>query len=190
MIINGNVVGNLAPRTDWNQKDPSKSDYLKGREILDERIGDVETAADNAQTAADNAHTAADNAQTAADNAQTAADNAQTAADNAQTAADNALKESKAYVDSKLERFTVVLTVNDWEGDKAPYTQTIGIEGILATDRPHYGAVYSEDTTTMQEEKEAFSYVDDLDTADGSVTFTCLDYKPEVNVTVQMEVHR
>lgn len=94
------------------------------------------------------------------------------------------------YVDSKNKLFNVVLTVNDWEGEKAPYKQTIGIEGILGTDRPHYGPVYSEATTTMLAEKEAFSYVDDLDTADGSVTFTCLEDKPDTNVTVQMEVHR
>ncbi len=94
------------------------------------------------------------------------------------------------YVNAKTKLFNVVLTVNDWEGDKAPYKQTIGVEGILGTDRPHYGPVYSEDTTTMLAEKEAFSFVDDLDTADGSVTFTCFEDKPETNVTVQMEVRR
>ena len=179
MKITGNTVGTPMPRTNYEQTDPAKADYLKGKQALDKKIEDVQSAADNAQTAADNA-------QTAADNAQTAADNAQTAADNAQTAAENAVK----HADDKLKRFNVVLTVNDWEGDKAPYRQTIGIEGILVTDRPHYGPVYSEDTTTMMAEKEAWTLVDDLDTADGSVTFTCFGDKPEVNVTVQMEVHR
>lgn len=94
------------------------------------------------------------------------------------------------FADSKNKLFTAVLTVNDWEGDKAPYKQTIGIEGILGTDRPHYGPVYSEDTKTMMAEKKAWMLVDDLDTADGSVTFTCLGDKPDTNVTVQMEVHR
>ena len=94
------------------------------------------------------------------------------------------------YVDSKIKRFTAVLTVNDWVGSAAPYKQTIGINGILGTDRPHYGPVYSNNTTTMLAEKEAWMLVDDLDTADGSVTFTCLEDKPKTNVTVQMEVHR
>lgn len=97
---------------------------------------------------------------------------------------------NKQYVDGKKKTFNVVLTTNDWEGEAAPYKQTIGIAGILGTDRPHYGPVYSEDTTTMLSEKEAWMLVDDLDTADGSVTFTCLEDKPETNVTVQMEVHR
>ena len=94
------------------------------------------------------------------------------------------------YVGEKRKLFTAVLTVNDWVGSAAPYKQTIGINGILGTDRPHYGPVYSEDTTTMLAEKEAWMLVDDLDTADGSVTFTCLEDKPKTNVTVQMEVHR
>ena len=179
MKIRGNTIGDITPKTNYKQTNPNEADYLEGKDELDQNIA-------NAKTAADNAKTAADNAKTAADNAQTAAENAQTAADNAQTAAENAVK----YVDDKVKRFNVVLTVNDWEGDKAPYKQTIGIEGILATDRPHYGAVYSEDTTTMLAEKETFGYVDDLDTADGSVTFTCFEDKPEINVNVQMEVHR
>lgn len=94
------------------------------------------------------------------------------------------------YVDGKTQMFNGVLTVNDWVGDKAPYKQTIGIAGILGTDRPHYGPVYSEDTATMLAEKEAWILVDDLDTADGSVTFTCLEDKPQISVAVQMEVHR
>lgn len=204
MKITGNTVGTPMPRTNYEQTDPAKADYLKGKEVLDKKI-------DNAQTAADNAKTAADNAKTAADNAQTAADNAQTAADNAQTAADNALPKAggtmegplnvqeptedshavhKKYVDEKVQTFNIVLTVNDWEGAESPYKQTIGIEGILGTDRPHYGPVYSEDTTTMMAEKEAWMLVDDLDTSDGSVTFTCFGDKPDTNVTVQMEVHR
>ena len=32
--------------------------------------------------------------------------------------------------------------------------------------------------------------VDDLDTADGSVTFTCFEDKPGVNIPIQMEVNR
>ena len=212
MIIKGPTVGTPMPRTNYEQTNPAKADYLKGKTVLDEKIQDAQTAADNAQTAADNAQTAADNAQTAADNAQAAADNANATADNALpkdggtmtgsvamggnkvtdlgTPTDDGDATSKKYVDDKTKLFTVVLTVNDWEGDKAPYKQIIGIEGILGTDRPHYGPVYSEDTTTMLAEKEAFGYVDDLDTADGSVTFTCFEDKPETNVTVQMEVHR
>ena len=188
MKILGNIVGNLAPRTNWEQTDPTKVDYLKGRDALEMLIQKTGT---DAKTEAIGA---ANQAKTAADNAKTAADNAQAAAGDALTAAGNALKESKDYAkdycDSKRLSFTVTLTKNDWTGAAAPYKQTIGVEGILGTDRPHYGPVYSEDTTTMLAEKEAWILVDDLDTADGSVTFTCLEDKPQTSVAVQMEVHR
>lgn len=195
MIIKGNTVGTTMPRANWNQNDPKKADYIIGKEIVDKAIEDAQISADNAQTAADNAHEAADNAQATADNAQTAADNAQAAADNAQTAADNAQATAdnaatKEYVDAKRKEFSFTLTVNDWVGDAAPFTQTIGIEGILATDKPHYSAVYSDDQETRLAQKEAYALVDDLDTADGSVTVTCFDEMPAVNIPIQMEVIR
>jgi hypothetical protein len=39
-------------------------------------------------------------------------------------------------------------------------------------------------------EKESYSYVDDLDTEDGFVTFTCFENKPTVTLNIQMEVNR
>ena len=169
MIIKGNTVGTPMPRTNYEQTDPTKADYLKGKDVLDEKIQDAQTAADNAQTAADNA---------------------QTAADNAQTAAENAEKNAKDYADGKRKLFTTTLTTNDWVGDAAPYTQTIGIDGILGTDRPHYSVVYDADQEIRLTQKEAFALVDDLDTDDGSVTFTCFEDKPGVNIPIQMEVNR
>lgn len=194
MIIRGNTVGTTTPRSNWNQNDPKKVDYVIGKEAVDAAIAAAQKTANNGVTAAGNAQTAADNAQIAADNAQTAADNAQTAADNAQATAENAEKNAKDYAkdytDSKRKVFNTTLTTNDWEGNSAPYTQTIGIEGILETDRPHYSAVYDADQEIRLAQKEAFAMVDDLDTTDGSVTFTCFEDKPAVNIPIQMEVNR
>lgn len=187
MIIKGNTVGTTMPRTNYEQTDPVKADYLKGKDVLDQKILDAHTAADDAQTAADNAQTAAENAQTAADNAQTTADNAQARAEEAE---EKAKEYAKEYADSKRMVFATTLTVNDWVGDTAPFTQTIGIEGILSTDRPHYSPVYDADQAARLAQKEAFSMVDDLDTSDGSVTFTCFEDKPAVNIPIQMEVNR
>ena len=125
-------------------------------------------------------------AMTAADNAQTAADNAQATADNAMTAAGNALTEAKNYTDSKHMTAQVTLTANGWS-EEAPYTQTIAMDGILETDQPHFGVVYSEN---WEAEKEAFALVDELDTAHGSLTFTCFEEKPEADLTIQLEVNR
>lgn len=193
MKIQGNTVGTPMPRTDFNQANPAKADYLKGRDDLLQLIqgaytaGNIAgTAAGDAQTAADNAQTAADNAQAAADNAQTAADDAMTAADNAQARAEEAENNAKGYADSLHKIFTVAVPASGWSAS-APYTQTIAVEGILATDTPHWGVVYSDAALA---EKEAFSVVDELDTAAGSVTFTCYEEKPGVDLTILMEVNR
>ena len=213
MIIRGNTVGTTMPRADYAETNPKSAAYIKNKP--DEAIQKAQKTADDAVTAAGNAQTAADNAQTAADNAQTAAENAQTTADQAKTTADKITEDAlpkaggtmtgalnvltptenthaanKGYVDEKRKVFTTTLTVNDWEGDKAPYTQRIGIEGILSTDTPHYGVVFDEDQDTRLAQREAFAMVDDLDTEDGAVIFTCFDDKPDVNIPIQMEVNR
>lgn len=43
MIIQGNTVGTPMPRTDYEQTDPKKSDYLKGKEKLDQKIEKVQS---------------------------------------------------------------------------------------------------------------------------------------------------
>lgn len=96
---------------------------------------------------------------------------------------------NKGYVDSRHLLFEVVLLASGWP-DSAPFTQTVELADVLAADYPHWGLVMSEDTETAVAEQDAFSVVDDLDTADGSITFTCLQEKPEVDLTIQLEVNR
>lgn len=97
---------------------------------------------------------------------------------------------SKAYVDDKHFLTTVALPAASWAGGVAPYTQTVAVEGILETDTPHYGVVYSGTDEEKAAQKEGFALVDDLDTADGSVTFVCFEEAPWVDLTVQLEVNR
>lgn len=96
---------------------------------------------------------------------------------------------SKAYVDGRHLTPTLSLSL-EWEGGTAPYTQSVAVEGILETDNPHYGLVLSGTTEQMLAQKEAFGYIDELKTADGLVTFTCLEDKPAVVLTIQLEVNR
>ena len=195
MIIRGNTVGTTMPRADYAETNPKSAAYIKNKP--DEAIQKAQKTADDAVTAAGNAQTAADNAQTSADNAQNTANAALPKAGGTMTGAlnvinptENAHAANKGYVDEKRKVFSTTLTANDWEGDEAPYIQRIGIEGILSTDKPHYGAVYDEDQETRLAQKEAFAMVDDLDTEDGAVIFTCFEDKPEVNIPIQMEVNR
>jgi hypothetical protein len=97
---------------------------------------------------------------------------------------------TKKYVDGVVARThmtaTVTLLASGWS-EAAPYTQTVAVAGISATDMAHYGLVY---TDNREAEKEAFALVDELDSSDGTVTFTCFEEKPETDLTIQMEVNR
>lgn len=82
MIIRGNTVGTTTPRSNWNQNDPKKVDYIIGKDVVDAAIAAAQTTADGAVTASGNAKTAADNAQSTANTAKSNAATAQTTADN------------------------------------------------------------------------------------------------------------
>lgn len=47
MKIRGNTVGTNMPRTNWNQTDPKKADYLNGRDDLVKTIEDVSVKTSN-----------------------------------------------------------------------------------------------------------------------------------------------
>lgn len=97
---------------------------------------------------------------------------------------------SKEYVDMKLLSVVVQLPAVGWSGEEAPYTQRAEVSWILGTDQPHYGAVYSGSLEQKLAQKEAFSLVDDLDTVDGGLVFSCFEEKPTVDLTIQLQVNR
>ena len=100
---------------------------------------------------------------------------------------------NKKYVDSRtFKPENIKLKADSWAsttGD-APYFQEIAVEGILATDNPHWGIVYSSVQETKMLEKEAYALVDDMDTEDNKCIFTCFEKRPETDLTIQMEVNR
>ena len=88
------------------------------------------------------------------------------------------------------QRWAPTLMAASWEGS-GPYTQTISAEGILSTDKPHIGPVYSNDYLEVAvAQKEAWSMVSRAYTSDGAVTFICFEEKPEVDIPIQLEVNR
>lgn len=94
---------------------------------------------------------------------------------------------NKGYVDGTL--LTVTLLASGWEGDAAPYTQTVAAD-VTAADNPEYWPVHSDDNDTNIARKEAFAAVDHLETADGSVTVECYEDKPSVDLPLYLEVRR
>lgn len=183
--ILGGSASTVAPRSDYAQTDPAKSDYIHNKPVA---------AISRAQSTADSAKTTAEAALPRAGGIMDG-----TIDMNGQKLFNLPLPETDAdavnrsyletYVKSKRRVFTLLLTAEGWTGEK-PFVQTAAVEGVLGTDMPHYSAVYDADQETRLAQKEAFAMVDDLDTEDGSVTFTCFEDKPEVDIPIQMEVMR
>lgn len=95
------------------------------------------------------------------------------------------------YVDGKHLLKTVNVPASGWkESGAGGYTQGITVAGILPTDTPHYGVVLSGTTEDMIAQRDAFALIDDLDTANSVITLTCLEEKPEIDLTIQLEVNR
>ena len=100
-------------------------------------------------------------------------------------AADGATKD---YVDGKRKTFTATVGTG-WTGS-GPYTQTVAVSGILASDMPHVTPVYDADNTTAQAQREAWGCVSRGVAAAGGIQFTCFEDKPETAIPIQIEVMR
>lgn len=85
--------------------------------------------------------------------------------------------------------YTVSLPASGWTGN-GPYTQAVSVAGILADDRPIFGPVYAGTNDEKIEQSIMAGFVSSCETAAGSVTFTALLAKPEVDLTMQLEVIR
>ena len=101
---------------------------------------------------------------------------------------DAAKEDAKAYADSKRETWTATITTA-WSGS-GPYTQSVTVSGILASDLPHITPVYSSDNATALAQKEAWACVNKAVTAANSITFSCFEDKPTTAIPIQIEVIR
>lgn len=97
---------------------------------------------------------------------------------------------NKGYVDAKHAEATLSLPASGWSGSSAPYTQTVNLKWILATDKPHISPVYSNTLSTARAQKEAWEMVSSAVAYEGSITFTCFEDKPGTDIPIQVEVNR
>ena len=77
----------------------------------------------------------------------------------------------------------------EWEGSAAPYSQSVSVSGILATDTPIIDVVMSGTYSTDETRLEAWGYVYRAVTANNSITFYAFK-KPSVELPIQMRVVR
>ena len=99
---------------------------------------------------------------------------------------------SDAQINGLSELYTTTLTALGWAdtSGNAPFIQTVNIQGILATDTPIIDVVLSSTTETAKSQLEAFSCLSKVETADGSITATCLDTKPTIDIPIKLKVIR
>lgn len=91
---------------------------------------------------------------------------------------------------SDRSAFMVTLSEDGWAGEQAPFTQRIAAPGVSASDSPHATCVLSDDVDTAIAQREAWGMVCSGKTESGAIVFVCLEDKPEISLTVQIEVIR
>lgn len=96
---------------------------------------------------------------------------------------------TKEYVDSKHVTAKHTLFASVWNGS-GPYTLSVMSVNILATDFLHIQPVYDANVTTALAQQKAWAMVSKAVPGSGSITFTCFEEKPSVNITIQVEVNR
>ena len=111
-----------------------------------------------------------------------------TAKEEAKAYADAAKEEANTYTDSKRKTWTATITTT-WSGS-GPYTQSVTISGILASDMPHITPVYSSNNDIALAQKEAWAMVTRATAGANQITFICFEDKPAVEVPIQIEVIR
>lgn len=98
---------------------------------------------------------------------------------------DDALLNTKATT----ALYTATLPVSGWSSS-APYTQTVSVSGILSTDTPIADVVLDVVTSTAMTQISAWMCISSIETVDGSITATCFEDKPEIDIPIQLKVVR
>lgn len=84
---------------------------------------------------------------------------------------------------------TATLTAASWTGTTSPYSQSVTVSGILATDTPIVDVVMSGTYAADEARQEAWSNIYRITTASNSITLYAKE-KPTVNLPIQLKVVR
>lgn len=100
---------------------------------------------------------------------------------------------NKSYVDTSLTSVKTVsvsatLTVAGWTGS-APYVQSVTITGLTDAKKAMAYPVYGSGTATNLALKEACGMVSFASRSGSTLTFTCLEDKPTVDIPITVEVY-
>ena len=87
------------------------------------------------------------------------------------------------------QQFTATIPANGWTGATAPYSNTVTVTGLLATDNPIVDLLPSEVYATAEQEIDGYSTIYRMAAADGQLTIYATD-KPTVDLKIQIRAVR
>lgn len=85
--------------------------------------------------------------------------------------------------------FNANIPVSSWS-NSVPYLATIQINGILASDTPHVSPVFPESTEQAIALQKSFGRISTGEAMDGAISFKCFQEKPDLTISIQVEVNR
>lgn len=102
-----------------------------------------------------------------------------------------AAADAKSYAEeyAKTRLVSCLLGAEDWVGDSAPYTLSIAISNLDASQRLRAYPLYGSDQTKNLAIREACAAVSFATRESGGITFTCLEEKPAANIPVSVEIY-
>ena len=83
--------------------------------------------------------------------------------------------------------YTAEIGANWVAAETGEYTQTVVVNGILATDNPIVDVVLDTAKNTALSQLEAWSLISKIETSNGSITVTCLEEAPTTAIPIQIK---
>lgn len=177
---------------DWSQTDTDAEDYIKNKPTIPTVTG----KADKVASATSGNFAGLDSNGNLTDSGKKASD-FQTALTFDSTPTENSanpVTSDGVYTalagKAETTNTTVSLPAASWVGAAAPYTQTVNVTGILATDTPIIDVVVSSTVATGIDEVAAWACITKAKTGAGTITFSCYEDKPTTDITVAVKVVR
>ncbi len=84
---------------------------------------------------------------------------------------------------------TAALPSGSWS-QSAPYTQTVQVAGLMATDIPLADVVLSSDATIAIQQLQDYALIGRINAGEGQLTAYCYRAKPDVALTLLLKVVR
>ena len=95
--------------------------------------------------------------------------------------------EGVTTISSTSVNYTGILSVDNWIGGTAPYTQSVTINGITVDVAPFIDLIVSDDVTIGKEEMTQWSYITKASTGDNIIIFSCYENKPTIDLNFKVK---